>query len=49
VADHTKIHQVLINLCTNAVYVMSEYGVLTMELDDPDIEHPSGYLLSIST
>jgi PAS domain S-box-containing protein len=41
-ADPTEIHQVLMNLCTNAAYAMREKGgILTVDLDDLAIRHPS--------
>lgn len=38
-ADHTQIHQVLMNLCTNAYHAMRETGgILTIELSRIDIQ-----------
>jgi PAS domain S-box-containing protein len=37
-ADHTQIHQVIMNLCTNAAHAMEDKGgVLTVALDDMEI------------
>lgn len=41
VADATQIHQIVINLCTNAAHAMqSEGGELTVTLDEVEIEQP---------
>ncbi len=38
IADHTQIHQIIMNLCTNAGYAMKEEGgVLTIRLSDIEI------------
>lgn len=38
-ADPTEIHQILMNLCTNAYHSMrNNIGILSLELDDIDIE-----------
>jgi signal transduction histidine kinase/CheY-like chemotaxis protein len=40
VANPTQIHQIVINLCTNAYHAMQETGgTLTVNLDDIDIRH----------
>ena len=42
VADATQIHQILINLCTNAAHAMEPRGgILTVSLEDVEIQHPS--------
>ena len=41
VADATQIHQIVINLCTNASHAMdSQGGVLTITLEDEEIQPP---------
>ncbi len=37
VGDATQLHQVAMNLCTNAVHAMGERGVLTVALDRVDV------------
>ncbi len=45
IADPTRVHQVVMNLCTNAMHAMSETGgILTVELSQVD-ELPSGLFL----
>jgi len=40
-ADSTKIHQLIMNLCTNAYHAMGETGgLMTVELTDIDISRP---------
>ncbi len=42
-ADHTQIHQVVMNLCTNAWQAMeNQGGVLRVELTETDIGSPAG-------
>ncbi|MEN6438889.1 MAG: PAS domain S-box protein [Syntrophobacter sp.] len=44
IADATQIHQVLMNLCTNAAHAMNGVGVLTVNLSrvDPDGKYLAG-------
>jgi PAS domain S-box-containing protein len=37
VGDATQLHQILMNLCTNAVHAMGEQGVLTVQLDAHEV------------
>jgi len=37
-ADPTQIHQIVMNLCTNAIHAMPEKGTLELTLTDSDIE-----------
>lgn len=47
VADPTQIHQVLINLCTNAEYAMREVGgVLHLTLEDVTVTEQTAHALS---
>lgn len=47
VADPTQIHQVLINLCTNAEYAMREDGgILHLTLEDVEVKEPMARTLS---
>jgi len=40
-ADPTQIHQIIINLCTNAAHAMRDKGgILDIRLSDVDIQHP---------
>ena len=40
-ADPTKLHQIMMNLCTNAYHAMQEHGgVLTVNLDDVEVLAP---------
>ncbi|GJL54644.1 MAG: hypothetical protein NPIRA02_17760 [Nitrospirales bacterium] len=44
-ADPTQIHQVLMNLCTNAEHAMREHGgTLTVSLDHMDVSNPQDSL-----
>jgi len=46
-ADATQIHQVIVNLCTNAFQVMEEKGgVLTIELKQVEVNAPTAKLYS---
>jgi len=36
-ADPTQVHQILVNLCTNAVHAMDEKGVLKISLQEVDL------------
>jgi signal transduction histidine kinase/CheY-like chemotaxis protein len=56
IADPTQIHQLIINLCTNAVYAMKDNkGVINITLEDMDVDetfaklhpdiHPGKYVL----
>ena len=37
-ADPTQIHQILMNLCTNAVHAMDEKGILNISLQEVDLD-----------
>ncbi|MCD4720499.1 MAG: PAS domain S-box protein [Desulfobacula sp.] len=44
-ADSTQVHQVVINLCTNAYHAMGDSGgILSVELNDVEITHPSEFM-----
>jgi PAS domain S-box-containing protein len=38
VGDPTQLHQIMMNLCTNAIHAMGEHGTLRVSLDPADIE-----------
>jgi PAS domain S-box-containing protein len=45
--DPTQLHQVLVNLCTNAAHAMNDYGgVITVRLDECVLNEPSVNLIS---
>ena len=47
VGDPTQLHQIVMNLCTNAVHAMEDAGVLSVSLDSVDV--PAERALSHST
>jgi PAS domain S-box-containing protein len=38
VGDPTQLHQIMMNLCTNAIHAMGEHGTLRVSLDPADID-----------
>ena len=44
IGDATHLHQVVMNLCTNAVQVMPRGGVLTVSLDRVELSEPRAHL-----
>jgi signal transduction histidine kinase/ActR/RegA family two-component response regulator len=41
IGDATQLHEVVMNLCTNAVQAMGERGTLTVRLEAVDVEEPT--------
>jgi len=48
-ADPTQIHQVVMNLCTNAVHAMrgQSHGVMEIQLDNVDVGPDSSYVIGL--
>ncbi|HVL34958.1 MAG TPA: ATP-binding protein, partial [Burkholderiales bacterium] len=43
VGDATQLHQIVMNLCTNAVHAMGERGTLRVALDSADADEPRAF------